>query len=45
VRARAEVTLVADASTFDLRIDLGTWHDGEPFVSRNWERRIPRALG
>jgi hypothetical protein len=45
VRARADVTLVADATTFDLRIDLGTWLDGEPFASRTWERRIPRALG
>jgi hypothetical protein len=45
VRARADVTLVADATTFDLRIELGTWHDEQPFVSRTWERRIPRALG
>jgi hypothetical protein len=45
VRARADVTLVADATTFDLRVELGTWHDDEPFASRTWERRIPRALG
>ncbi len=45
VRARAEVTLVATATSFDLRIELGTWHDDEPFVSRTWEREIPRALG
>ena len=45
VQARAEVTLVADDTTFDLTIHLGTWRDGEPFVSRTWERRIPRALG
>jgi hypothetical protein len=45
VRARAQVTLVASATSFDLRIGLGTWHDDEPFVSRTWVREIPRALG
>ena len=45
MRARAEVTLVAGPTSFDLRIELGTWHDDEPFVSRTWEREIPRALG
>lgn len=45
VRSRTEVTLVADAEAFDVRIDLETWRDGEPFVQRSWERRVPRDLG
>ncbi len=44
-RARAEVTLVADADSFDLHVRLDTWHGDEPFVSRRWDRRVPRALG
>ena len=44
-RARTEVSLVADVEAFDLNVRLDTWHDDEPFVSRRWERRVPRALG
>ena len=44
-RARTEVTLVADADSFDLHVQLDTWHGDQPFVSRRWDRRVPRALG
>jgi predicted acyl esterase len=45
VRARADVTLVAGPTTYDLDISLQTWRDGEPFAARHWHRRIPRDLG
>lgn len=45
VRARSEVVLDADAEAFALEIRLSTWRDEQPFVSRSWARRIPRALG
>ena len=45
VRARADVTLVAGSTTYDLDISLQTWRDGEPFAARHWHRRVPRDLG
>jgi hypothetical protein len=42
VRARTEIALVAGPTTYDLRIDLQTWHDGEPFLARHWHDQVPR---
>jgi predicted acyl esterase len=43
VRARTEIALVASSTTYDLTIDLHTWHDGEPFLDRHWHHDIPRS--
>ena len=45
VRARAEVTLDASPTTYDVEVSLQTWCDGEPFAARSWSRSIPRDLG
>ena len=45
VRARADVTLVAGPTTYDLDISLQSWRDGEPFAARQWHRQVPRDLG
>jgi hypothetical protein len=45
VRARADVTLLAGPTAYDLDIALQTWRDGEPFAARHWRRSIERDLG
>ena len=45
VRARTEVTLAADDSAYDVVVTVQTWRDGEPFMDRQWQRRIARDLG
>jgi predicted acyl esterase len=45
VRARAELTLDAGPTAYDIELAVETWEDGEPFASRRWSRRIPRDLG
>jgi hypothetical protein len=44
VRARAELTLDADPTTYDVRLSVETWCDGEPFAARQWSRSISRDL-
>ncbi len=45
VAARAEVTLEAGPSSYDVTVAVSTRQDGEPFVSRQWHRSIARDLG
>ena len=45
VAARAEVTLEAGPSSYDVTVAVSTRQDGEPFVSREWHRSIARDLG
>jgi hypothetical protein len=45
VRARAQLTLDAGPTTYDLDLMVETWQDGAPFAARRWTRAIPRDLG
>ncbi len=45
VRARAELTLDASPTAYDVEVSVQTWCDGEPFAARSWSRSIPRDLG
>ena len=44
VTARARLRFASSATHYDIEIDLDTTLDGEPFVHRTWQRRIPRHL-
>jgi len=41
---RADVTIVSDASSFHVAIDLATFIDGAPAAQRRWAETIPRHL-
>jgi len=45
VRSRAELTLAAGPTAFDVVVTLAVDLDGQPFGERRWERRIERDLG
>lgn len=45
VRARADLTVDAGPTAFDIELTVQTWCDEEPFAARSWSRSIPRDLG
>jgi len=45
VRARADLTLDAGPTAYDVELTVRTFCDGEPFAQRRWSRSIARDLG
>ena len=45
VLSRAEITLDAGPSSYDVVVVVSIAENGEPLASRRWQRSIPRDLG
>jgi hypothetical protein len=43
-KAEARCVMESDPETYNLKLDLDVWADGELIASRNWNRRFPRKL-